>query len=291
MSKILEGKTLAKQIKEPLAEKVKEISSKLGRDITLLGISNKNDYASNIYMQKEVKSAEKLGVKGKIVEIDDNTSLEEFMKIIKDASADKNLDALLIARPLPPKLENSNYIEHINPLKDIDGISVANMGKLYMCKTWDDVKNINGFVPCTALAVIKLLDFHDVDVNGKEVVVLGRSITVGKPLAHMLLAKNATVKICHSRTADIKKSLSQADIVVSAIGKAKFLTKDMLKPDTIVIDVGTNEDAEGNFCGDVDFENVKNFASEISPVPGGVGPVTLACLLENIVVSANRSSE
>ncbi len=291
MMKILEGKTLAKQIRLPLADKVKTISAKLGRDITLLGISNKNDYASDIYMQKEVKSAEKLGIKGKIIQVDDNTNLEEFIKIIKDASADKNLDALLIARPLPPKLENSNYIEYINPSKDIDGISVANMGKLYMCKTFDDIKNMNGFVPCTALAVIKLLDFHNVDVSGKEVVVLGRSITVGKPLAHMLLAKNATVKICHSRTKDITKSLSQADIVISAIGKAKFLTKEMLKLGTIVIDVGTNEDENGNFCGDVDFENVKNFASEISPVPGGVGPVTLACLLENIVVSANRSSK
>ncbi|MBT3392435.1 MAG: bifunctional 5,10-methylenetetrahydrofolate dehydrogenase/5,10-methenyltetrahydrofolate cyclohydrolase [Elusimicrobiaceae bacterium] len=289
MEQILEGKTLAKKIREPLAEKVKTISAKLGRDINLLGICNKKDYASSIYMQKEVKAAEKLGIKGKIIEIDDNTSVEEFIEIIKTASADKNLDALLIARPLPEKLENSNYTKHINSLIDIDGISIDNMGKLYICKTFDDVKNINGFVPCTALAVVKLLEYHNIDVNGKEIVVLGRSITVGKPLAHMLLAKNASVKICHSRTKDITKSLSTADIVISAIGRAKFLKKEMLKPNTIVIDVGTNEDEKGNFCGDVDFENIKNFASAISPVPGGVGPVTLACLLENIVISAGRN--
>jgi len=226
-----------------------------------------------------------------IVDISEKTTLPEFVKIIKGLSSDKTIDAILVPKPLPPHLNAEEAWENLAAEKDIDGSSVLSMGRLFMCKNWKEVETMHGFPPATAMAVMRLLEHYKINLSGVEVSVIGRSATVGKPLAHMLTCKDATVKICHSRTKNLAAALQNSDIVISAIGKARFVKKDMIKQGAIVIDVGTNQDDKGVFCGDVDFEDVKTKASRITPVPGGVGPVTLACLLENIIISVSRRLE
>lgn len=285
---ILEGKTLAAAIRENLPARAQICKTKLGRPLKLTGIGWAADYASYVYLDKEIKAAEKTGITGEVIDITEQTSHEEMLNIIKKLSTDETVDAVIVPKPLPRHLNTLEIWEALNPLKDIDGSSVLNMGRLFMCKNWAEVEAMQGFAPATAMAVIKLLDFYKIKLSGVETGVLGRSATVGKPLAHMLSCKDATVKICHSKTPSLTSSLSQCDIVISAIGKAKFVTENMVKTGAMVIDVGTNQDENGVFCGDVDFENVKKITSAITPVPGGVGPVTLACLLENIIISGER---
>ncbi|MGB2578672.1 methylenetetrahydrofolate dehydrogenase (NADP+)/methenyltetrahydrofolate cyclohydrolase [Elusimicrobium simillimum] len=285
---ILEGKTLSKEIRDGLKTRVQTCQSKLNRPLKLVGIGWQGGYASYLYLQKEIEAAAKLGIQGQIIELTDTTTVEELLKILKDLSADTNVDAILIPKPLPKHLDTPAVWEALDAEKDIDGAAVFNMGRLFLCKTYKEIDAMKGFAPCTAKAVMLLLDYHKVDLNGTEVAVIGRSTTVGKPLAQMLMAKNATVKVCHSRTKDIKASLSNSDVVVCAIGAARFLRADMIKPGAVVVDVGTNQDDKGVYCGDVDYDEVVKVASAVSPVPGGVGPLTLTCLLENIVISAER---
>ncbi|WP_424244977.1 methylenetetrahydrofolate dehydrogenase (NADP+)/methenyltetrahydrofolate cyclohydrolase [Elusimicrobium posterum] len=285
---ILEGKTLAKQIRESLPSRAEACKNALGRPLKLVGIGWAADYASYLYLKKELEAAEKTGVATEIIDIQETTTEAEFEAIIKKVSQDDTVDAVLVPKPLPKHLNTARIWENFPADKDIDGSSTLNMGRLFMCKSWDEVSAMQGFAPCTAMAVMRLLEFHKIDLKGKEVAVLGRSATVGKPLAHMVSCKDATVKICHSRTADITASLSQEAIVISAIGKARFLKDTMIPEGIVVVDVGTNQDENGVFCGDVDYEPVSKKAASVSPVPGGVGPITLACLLENIIISGER---
>ncbi len=284
---ILEGKTLAAKIKESLPERVKTVTEKLGRAPRLVGLSWQGDYAGFLYLTKEVNAARKLNIRADIVELTTDTKPEEFIRLLAAIAGDESIDALLIPRPLPPALNDLDIAPLIMPAQDIDGAGTISMGRLFACKTWQDIKNLNTFVPCCPLAVMDLLEYHKIDLEGKRVAVIGRSNTVGKPLAQMLLCRNATVTICHTKTMDLGAILREQDIVISAAGHARFVTADLLKDGCIVIDVGTNQDEDGVFCGDVDFDNVKDIC-DISPVPGGVGPVTLANLLQNIVISSER---
>jgi methylenetetrahydrofolate dehydrogenase (NADP+)/methenyltetrahydrofolate cyclohydrolase len=284
----LEGKSLSSQIRQTLAPRVQVCQQKLGRPLKLAGIGWQGGYASYLYLKKEIEAAEKLGIKGEIHELKDTTSPADLVALIKKLAADESVDAILIPKPLPKNLDNPQTWAALPPQKDIDGSGTLNAGFLFLCKNAKEIEEMQGFAPCTAAAVLRLLKYHKIPLAGSEIAVIGRSSTVGKPAAHMLTCENATVKICHSKTKDIRASLSQADVVVCAIGVPRFLKAEMIKTGAIVVDVGTNQDANSVYCGDVDYEDVIKKASSVSPVPGGVGPLTLTGLLENIVICAER---
>ena len=208
--------------------------------------------------------------------------------MLKKASADPKVDAILIPRPLPPALAQSGFTQFIAPEKDIDGMSNASMGNLFLCKTWQDVQSLRTFVPSTAMAVIRLLDAHHIDPHGLETVVIGRSPTVGKPLAHLLTCRNATVKICHTQTKDLRAALQQAQLICTAAGHAGLLHAGNVPTGCCVIDISTNLTAQNQLCGDAQTEELLQKNCTVSSVPGGVGPVTLATLLENIILSGER---
>jgi methylenetetrahydrofolate dehydrogenase (NADP+)/methenyltetrahydrofolate cyclohydrolase len=285
---ILEGKTLSSQIRQTLSARAQACSQKLGRPLKLAGIGWQGGYASFLYMKKEIEAAEKIGIKGQIFEISENMAETEFLELISTLSEDAAVDAVLIPKPLPKHLDTPRVWEALDAAKDIDGSGALNAGRLFLCKTAAEVEKMQGFVPCTAKAVIELLKYHKIPLAGVEIAVIGRSSTVGKPAAHMLTCENGIVKICHSKTKDIKASLANCDIVVCAIGSARFLKADMIKEGAVVIDVGTNQDSGGVYCGDVDYDEVSQKASSVSPVPGGVGPLTLTFLLENIIIAGER---
>ena len=283
---ILEGRTLADRIKAPLAQRGALVWQKLGRPIKLCAIGSTEDYGAYVYLKKEVQAAEKLGVQTQIFEVNNQTSIADFLELIKRLSADKHTDAILIPRPLPEHLAATDYAAYLAAEKDIDGMSNLNMGNLFLCKTWAEIEKLKGFVPCTAMAVIKLLDFHRFDLEGKEAVVIGRSSTVGRPLAHLLTCRNATVKICHTKT-DLPRAVKEADLICSAAGKAGLLEADWIRPSATVVDISTNW-YNNQLRGDAVPADLEKRNISYSPVPGGVGPVTLAVLLENIILSGER---
>jgi methylenetetrahydrofolate dehydrogenase (NADP+)/methenyltetrahydrofolate cyclohydrolase len=287
-AKILEGKTLAGQIKRNLENKISVLKNKHNKIPCLFAVDAGYDKSSSVYLQLEIAACRKLGIKTELKKITPDISADNFTGLIEKASKDDAIDAILIPKPLPQHLNDINIWSRLNPDKDIDGGSLVNMGKLFYCKSSGEIQKNDFFVPCTALAVVKLIEYYGISVEGMSVAVLGRSATVGRPLAHMLTCLNATVTLCHSKTKNLASVLKNCDMVISAIGKARFITQDMVNSKSIVIDVGTNTDAKGVFCGDADFDKVAKKAAAITPVPGGVGPVTLACLLENIVKSALR---
>lgn len=285
--KILEGKTLAQQIRAPLSGRAKVLAEKLKRKPHLVAIGWKGDYAAFYYLNKEVEAAKKTGIDADIVLLDEKTPQDALLKLLGAVGCDENVDALLVPRPLPPQLRDINISPLFNPAQDIDGEGVFSMGRLFISKTWEDVTSLKTFIPCCAMAVMRLLEYHKINLLGKNVAVIGRSNTVGGPLSKLLLCKDATVTVCHSKTQNLKEITLKNDIVISAAGVSGLVKKDMLKKGTIVIDVGTNYNEHGAFCGDVDFDTIKDICP-LSPVPGGVGPVTLACLLENIIIAAER---
>ena len=285
---ILEGKTLAAKIRQTLPQRAERVRAALGRPIKLCAIGSTEDYGAHVYLKKEVEAAQKLGVETKIYEVNNQTPAKDFLKLVETLSADDTVDAILIPRPLPAHLAATNYADKLAPQKDIDGMSTINMGNLFLCKTWKEVQALPGFVSCTAMAVVLLLAYHCVKLEGAEAVVIGRSITVGRPLAHLLTCQNATVKICHTKT-DLPRAVRDADVVCSAAGKPELLDASWLKKGAIVADISTNWDEQNNrLCGDAVPEQMDKFSVSYSPVPGGVGPVTLAVLLENIIISGER---
>lgn len=283
---ILEGKTLAQQIREPLATRADAVRQKIGRPIALAAIGSTDDYGAYMYLKKEVAAAEKIGLTTQIFEVNNQTPAADFVALVQKLSADKNTDAILIPRPLPAHLAATDYAAYLTPQKDVDGMSNVNMGNLFLCKTWEEIEHLPGFVPCTAMAVIKLLQFHRIPLTGKEVAVIGRSSTVGRPLAHLLTCQNATVKICHRQT-DLPRAIKDADIVCSAAATPGLLNANWLKPGAVVIDISTNWH-NNQLTGDADPAALAARGISYSPVPGGVGPVTLAVLLENMVLSKER---
>lgn len=285
---ILEGKTLAAKIRQTLPQRAERVRAALGRPIKLCAIGSTEDYGAHVYLKKEVEAAQKLGVETQIYEVNNQTPAKDFLKLVETLSADDTVDAILIPRPLPAHLAATNYADKLAPQKDIDGMSTINMGNLFLCKTWKEVQALPGFVSCTAMAVVLLLAYHCVKLEGAEAVVIGRSITVGRPLAHLLTCQNATVKICHTKT-DLPRAVHDADVVCSAAGKPGLLDASWLKKGAIVADISTNWDEQNNrLCGDAVPEQMDKFSVSYSPVPGGVGPVTLAVLLENIIISGER---
>ena len=248
------------------------------------------DSPSAVYVKRKLAACEKIGVSARLIAPEAGAGLDGFLELLKGLAADRAVDAVMIERPLPDGFELPAMWDAIPAEKDVDALSSVNMGRLFISKTMADIERAGFFVPCTALAVIKLLEFHDIPVKGKKIAVAGRSAVVGKPLAHMLTALNATVTLCHTGTPDISAVFKGSDIVVSAAGKARWLKPEMLSPGATVIDVGTNFDEAGKMCGDADFELVKGTAAALTPVPGGVGPVTLACLLEAAVKAAERNA-
>lgn len=283
---ILEGRTLAQQIKQNLPARAEAVCRKIGRPLSLAAIGSTDDYAAYLYLKKEIEAAQKLGIKTRVFDVNATTPAQEFVDLVRRLSQDKQVDAVLIARPLPDRLANTAYAAALAYEKDIDGMSVVNMGNLFLCKTWAEVEALPGFVPCTAKAVIKLLQFHQVPLAGKEAVVIGRSSTVGRPLAHLLTCQNATVKICHRQT-DLPRAVKDADIICSAAGAPGLLEARWLKKGAVVIDISTNW-RNNRLSGDADPAALAARGVSYSPVPGGVGPVTLAVLLENMILSKER---
>lgn len=285
---ILEGRTLAAKIRETLPQRAEAVRQKLGRAIKLCAIGSTEDYGAYLYLKKETEAAQKTGVQTEIFEVNNQTPAADFLALVEKLSADKTVDAILIPRPLPAHLAATNFADKLAPQKDIDGMSNVNMGNLFLCKTWDEVLALPGFASSTAMAVVRLLLFYGIKLEGMEAAVIGRSITVGRPLAHLLTCQNATVKICHTKT-DLPRALKDADLVCSAAGTPGLLQADWLKPGAYVADISTNWNEQTNrLCGDALPEKLEERGVSYSPVPGGVGPVTLAVLLENIILSGER---
>ena len=283
---ILEGRTLAAQIRAALPDRAAVVCQKLGRPIKLCAIGSTEDYGAYVYLKKEVEAAQKLGVETQVFEINNQTPASDFLQLVERLSADFATDAILIPRPLPDHLAATDYADRLAPQKDIDGMSNVNMGNLFLCKTWPEIQALKGFVSCTAMAVIRLLQFHQIALEGTEAAVIGRSSTVGRPLAHLLTCQNATVKICHTKT-DLPRAVKDADLICSAAGSPGLINAAWIRPEATLIDISTNWH-HNRLCGDADPAALEQRGISYSPVPGGVGPVTLAVLLENIVLSGER---
>ena len=270
---ILDGKKLSNEIIEELKVRCDELKEK-GIKPKFAVIMVGNDKASQIYVKNKRKACERIGIECVECFLDENIQQKELIDKIKELNSDNTIHGILLQSPIPKHLNINEAFETISPKKDVDGFNPTNVGKLCL--------NQNTFVSCTPFGIIKLLDKYGIDLAGKKVTIIGRSNIVGKPLIQCFLNKNATVTICHSKTDDIKEHTKDADIVVVAIGKPKFLKENMVKKNSVIIDVGINRDDNGKIIGDVDFENVSKKSSYITPVPGGVGQMTVAELGCNV---------
>ena len=271
---LLYGADTAEKIKDEISEMLSELTGY----IPTLGIVRIGSNPADISYEKgAVKKMESLLLKTKVFEFDENISSDDFIDEFKKINEDDEIDGILLFRPLPKHIDEKKVIEVLDERKDLDGISYKNIAKVF-------AGDENGFAPCTAKAVIKILESNNIELEGKNVVVLGRSMVIGKPVAMLAIQKNATVTLCHSKTADLKKVCKNADILIVAIGRAKMINDDYIGEDAVVIDVGINF-FEGKLCGDVDIENVKN-AAMATPVPKGVGAVTTSVLAQHLVIAA-----
>ena len=280
MSNIIDGKLVSAALKERVADEVKKLNAK-GISVCLAVILVGQDPASQIYVANKKKACESLGIISKEYLLPESTTQEELLSLVDKLNNDTSVNGILCQLPLPKGLDEKAVIEAINPTKDVDAFHPVNVGRI-MIGDYD-------FLPCTPAGVMEMLSYYNIDVCGKECVVIGRSNIVGKPMGMLLLHKNGTVTIAHSRTQNLNDVTRRADILVAAVGKAKFVTADMVKDGAVVIDVGMNR-ADGKLCGDVDFENVSKKASYITPVPGGVGPMTIAVLMKNTLTAAKRQN-
>ena len=267
--KILDGKALATKLRAELKEKIELLDRKPGLAVVLVG----EDPASQIYVRNKIKACEELNIRSYSYHLPETIDQKSVEDLLDQLSLDDNIDGILLQLPLPKHLKQEEVMMHIAVKKDVDGFSPENLGLLALHK--------ERMVACTPLGVMKLLESEGITLEGKRAVVLGRSDTVGKPMAMLLLNASATVTVCHSKTQNLKEICKNADILISAIGKPKFVTEDMVKDGAVVVDVGINRDENGKLCGDVDFEMVKDKTSYISPVPGGVGPMTITMLMHN----------
>lgn len=274
MAEILNGKELAKKIRSNLKTEVEELK-KQEKYPKLAVIMVGNNQASSIYVRNKSKACDELGIDFEEYLLPEETSMHELLTLIENLNDEKTVKGILLQSPIPAHLDIQKAFEKISPKKDVDGFHPISVGQA--CIGQDT------FIPCTPLGIVKLLEEYQIPVEGKNVVILGRSNIVGKPLMQCMLRKNATVTICHSKTRNIKEITKQADILIAAIGKPKFITEDMVKENAVVIDVGMNRLENGKLCGDIDFDGVEKKASYITPVPGGVGPMTIAMLMQNVV--------
>ena len=280
MSNIIDGKLVSTAVKQRVADEVKELN-KNGVSVCLAVILVGEDPASQIYVANKKKACEQLGIISKEYVLPADTTQEELLSLIDNLNNDNSVNGILCQLPLPKGLDEKAVIASINPEKDVDAFHPVNVGKI-MIGDYD-------FLPCTPAGVMEMLAYYNIDVTGKDCVVIGRSNIVGKPMGMLLLHKNGTVTICHSKTKNLAEVTKKADILVAAVGKANFVTADMVKDGAVVIDVGMNRE-NGKLCGDVDFEGVASKASFITPVPGGVGPMTIATLMQNTLTAAKKQN-
>lgn len=276
VAKILDGKQIAKEYRQGLQLQVEELN-KQGYTPKLSVILVGNDGASQSYVKAKKKAAEKIGMISEIVHLDETTSEEDVLKELERLNNDDSVSGILVQVPLPKQVSEQKVLESINPDKDVDGFHPSNIGKLYIDE--------QTFVPCTPLGIMEILKHADIDLEGKHAVVIGRSHIVGQPVSKLLLQANATVTVLHSRTKDMSKHLKDADVIVSAVGKPGLVSKDVVKEGAVIIDVGNTPDENGKLKGDVDYEEVKEIAGAITPVPGGVGPLTITMVLNNTLLA------
>ena len=276
-AQILDGKALAAEIRSEVKTQVAALAEK-GVSTALAVILVGDDSASQVYVRNKIKACADTGIRSLEFRMLAETTQQQLLAKIAELNADESVDGILVQLPLPKQINADAVISAIDPAKDVDGFHVANAGALVTGK--------QGFVPCTPFGVMRLIEKSGVNPRGKSAVIVGRSNIVGKPMALLLLAADATVTVAHSRTPDLSAVTRNADILVAAVGRAKLIKADMVKPGAVVIDVGMNRDENGKLCGDVDFAEVKEVAGSITPVPGGVGPMTIAMLMQNTVLAA-----
>ena len=281
MAEIINGKELAKNIRLELKNEVSKLKEK-GIIPKLAVIMVGDDKASKVYVKNKSKACEEIGIEYEEILLDENISMEELLNLIEKLNNRKDINGILLQSPITKNLNIDEAFNKIDYKKDVDGFNPVNVGKLVIGQ--------DSFISCTPYGVIKMLENYNIPIEGKNVVIIGRSNIVGKPLMQCLLKKNATVTICHSKTKNISEITKKADILVAALGKAKFVTKEMVKEGAVVIDVGINRDESGKLVGDVDFEEVEKIASFITPVPGGVGPMTIAMLMSNVVKACKEQN-
>lgn len=274
MAMLIDGKAISLQIKDELRDKVTFMKSQ-GKEVTLAVIQVGTDPASCVYVNNKKKACEYIGIRSLSYELPESISEEELLSLLDELNEREDVNGILVQLPLPGHLEEEKILNRIDPGKDVDGFHPMNVGALCIGK--------KGFVSCTPAGVIELLKRSNISIEGKKCVVVGRSNIVGKPMSLLLLRENATVTIAHSRTKDLQAVTKEADILVVAVGKPKMITADYVKEGAVVIDVGIHRDANNKLCGDVDFEDVVEKCSAITPVPGGVGPMTIAMLMKNVV--------
>ena len=279
-AKIIDGKTIAQQVRSEVAEKVKARKAAGKRAPGLAVVLVGSNPASQIYVGSKRKACEEVGFVSRSYDLPETTSEAELLELIDTLNADKEIDGILVQLPLPKQIDERAVIDAIPPEKDVDGFSPVNVGRMQTGQPC--------FLPCTPAGCIRMVESTGTKIDGKNAVVIGRSNIVGKPAALLLLAKNATVTVCHSHTANLKEICANADILVAAVGRAGFVTGDMVKPGAVVIDVGINRGTDGKLHGDVNFEDASAVAGYITPVPGGVGPLTIAMLMENTLTAAIR---
>ena len=277
---IIDGKSISSKRKDELKLKIVQLKEQGKRIPKLVVILVGDNQASQVYVRNKERGCAYVGMLSEIVRMDASTSEEELIHTIQKLNQDHTVDGILVQLPLPSHIDEDKILDLIDPSKDVDGFHPTNVAKLLLGQ--------DGLVPCTPQGMMVLLDEINYDLTGKEVVVVGRSNIVGKPVSLLCLHKNATVTMAHSRTKDLKAVCQRADVLIAAIGKAKFFNKDYVKEGAVVLDVGINRDENNKLCGDVDYDDVKDIASYITPVPGGVGPMTIAMLLENTLHAYNK---
>ena len=281
MYQLIDGKELAKNIRQELKienDKLKEKGIKAKLAVILVG----DDSASKIYVKNKSKACNDVGIEYEEILLDSDTTMEKLLDVIDSLNKRDDINGILLQSPIPNGLDIQKAFEKIDYRKDVDGFNPINVGKLMIGQ--------DGFIPCTPYGIVRMLEEYNILVEGKNAVVIGRSNIVGKPLSQCLLNKNATVTVCHSRTRDIQNVTKNADILISAVGKLNMVTEDMVKDGAVVIDVGMNRKENGKLAGDVDFENVKEKTSYITPVPGGVGPMTIAMLMNNVIKATKQQN-
>lgn len=281
MTIIIDGKELAKKVRSNLKIECEELKQR-GIKSKLAVIMVGEDPASKVYVKNKSKACSDVGIEYEEYLLNDKITQKELIELIQKLNKDKTINGILLQSPIPSTLDINEAFRIISPEKDVDGFNPVNVGKL--------VLNQDTFVSCTPYGIMKMFEEYNIDLNGKNLVILGRSNIVGKPLIHCCLNKNATVTICHSKTQNVKEITKNADILISAIGKANFVTLDMVKENSVIIDVGINRLENGKITGDIDYENVKEKTKYITPVPGGVGPMTIAMLMNNVIKATKRQN-
>jgi len=280
---LIDGKVVSQSVRDEVAELASKLKQDTGIVPGLAAVLVGDDAASEIYVRNKRKACEKVGIYSEEHKLPAETTEEQLLGLVNKLNEDTKIHGILVQLPLPGHINETKILRTVSPLKDVDGFHPYNVGLL--------VEGNPRFVSCTPGGIIKMLDFYNIDIKGKDVVVVGRSNIVGKPVSMLLLHRHGTVTICHSRTKDLKEVTGRADILVAAIGRANFITADMVKDGAVVIDVGINRKDDGKLTGDVDFDSVSEKASYITPVPGGVGPMTIAMLLYNTYLSAKSTAE